>query len=72
MKESTKPVLVARQELADGIVELINKSELPLFVVQPLIENLAKSIQNAVQRQYEMEKQEYETSLKDNDAKKGE
>ena len=71
MSDIRKPLLVARQEFADKLTALINETSLPLVVIQPLVENLAKSIQSAVRQQYEAEKQEYQTAV--NEAKeKGE
>lgn len=63
MEQIKKPISVARQEFIEKIVEEINNCGLPLFVVEPILEDLLRSVKAESQRQYEMEKAQYEQAL---------
>ena len=58
-----KPILLAREEFAEQLVALINNSQLPIYVVEPIISSLSTELKNQMQQQYLREKQEYEDSL---------
>lgn len=60
-----KPLTVARQEFAENIVELINNTRLPAFVMMDILKSCEAELTALSQRQYEQEKAEYEKSLEE-------
>jgi predicted YcjX-like family ATPase len=71
MNEIVKPMSVVRQEFIERIVNDVNNSQLPLFVVEPILQDLLNMVKTAAQKQYESERIQYEQQLqqKDNDNK---
>ena len=60
-----KPLTVARQEFAENIVEVINNSGLPAFVMLEIIHSCERELTKLSQTQYEKDKAEYEESKED-------
>lgn len=60
-----KPLTVARQEFAENIVEVINNSGLPAFVMLEIIQSCERELTKLSQTQYEKDKAEYEESKED-------
>jgi hypothetical protein len=66
MKEKIeKPAIIIRQEFIDGLTYYINNSGLPLFVIEPILKDIYIEIKTVLQKQYELEKMQYEKSLKE-------
>lgn len=66
MKETTnKPVTLVRQEFIDTIYKNINNSNLPLFIIEPILKDVYMEVKSLSQQQYELEKAEYEQKLAD-------
>lgn len=64
MKENfEKPVTVVRQEFIDGLVNYVNNSNLPLFVIEPILRDVYIEVKAMSQKQYETEKAEYEQRM---------
>ena len=63
MNEIRKPMSVIRQEFAEKLVNDINNSQLPLFVIEPILQNALDAVKDAAQKQYEVEKAQYEQQL---------
>lgn len=63
MNEIKKPMSVARQEFIDGLVDYVNNSQLPLFVIEPILQDVLNAVKVSVQKQYETEKAQYEQML---------
>jgi hypothetical protein len=61
--EIVKPMSVIRQEFAEKLVEDINNSLLPLFVIEPILQDALDAVKAAAQKQYEVEKAQYEQQL---------
>ena len=59
----TKPMSVARQEFIDQLVNDVNNCSLPLFVVEPILQDILNAVKSAAQQQYETEKAQYEQQL---------
>ena len=66
MKE--KPMILVREDLTREIAEMINRSKLPLIVVEPVLEKLLTQTRVLIQREYEKEKADYETEKNDGEA----
>lgn len=60
-----KPITVVRQEFIDGLVDYINNSGLPLFIIEPILKDIYMEVKAMSQNQYELEKSQYEKQLED-------
>ena len=60
-----KPVTLIRQEFVDALVEEINNCQLPMFVIEPILQDLLDQVRTAAQKQYESDKKQYEEQLKE-------
>lgn len=58
-----KPATLARRELIDKLVEVINESQLPMFVITPILEDLLAEVKSVEQKEYEADKAQYEQQL---------
>lgn len=68
-KAIKKPLSIIRQEFIEQLVNDVNNCELPLFVVEPILQDLLNMVKSAAQHQYETEKAQYEQQLnKQNEA----
>ena len=63
-----KPMSVIRQEFIEQLVNDVNNCQLPLFVVEPILQDMLNMVKAAAQKQYETEKAQYEAQLKDKKA----
>lgn len=59
-----KPMSVVRQELSEQLINDINNSGLPLFVVEYILQDMLATVRTAAKQQCEMEKKQYEQMLK--------
>ena len=62
-KNIVKPVTLIRQEFVDTLVKEINNCELPMFVIEPILQDLLDQVKVAAQKQYEADKAQYEAQL---------
>lgn len=60
-----KPMSVARQEFINNLINEVNNCQLPMFVVEYVLEDVLDMVRAAAQRQYESEKTQYEQQFKD-------
>ena len=63
MENVQKPITVVRQEFIEKIVNDVNTCGLPLWAIEPILEDLLRSVKSESRRQYEMEKAQYEQAL---------
>lgn len=64
-----KPMSVIRQEFIEQLVSDVNNCQLPLFVIEPILQDVLNAVKSAAQKQYEVEKAQYEQHLsQQNDA----
>ncbi len=54
-----KPITLIRKELTEEIVESINKSGLPLLIIEPILQNLLDSVRGGIRAQEEKDAAEY-------------
>lgn len=64
-KNIVKPVTLIRQEFVDTLVEEINNCPLPMFVIEPILQDLLDQVRTSAQKQYEADKKQYEEQLKE-------
>lgn len=61
-----KPITVKRQEFIEKMIDTINNSKLPFFVIEPILQNLLTSVQQGARVQEENDQAEYEKYMKEN------
>ena len=62
-KNIVKPITLIRQEFVNTLVEEINNCQLPMFVIEPILQDLLDQVKVAAQKQYEADKTQYEAQL---------
>ena len=62
-KNIVKPITLIRQEFVDTLVDEINNCQLPMFVIEPILQDLLDQVKVMVQKQYEADKTQYEAQL---------
>ena len=63
MNELTKPMSVARQEFIEKLIKDVNECQLPLFVIEYILQDMLDVVKTTAQKQYEAEKAQYEQQL---------
>lgn len=63
MNTINKPIMLLREEFAVNLFNLINKSGLPLFVIEPILQEVLGAVNVELKRQYEMEVAQYKQAL---------
>lgn len=58
-----KPMSLVREEVKRELADTINNSNLPPFVIEPILQDFLREVHIAVVRQYEHDKSMYEQSL---------
>lgn len=56
-QNKTKPLILLKKECEDNLVQVVNSSGLPAFILEPILMNLLQNIQR-------LSRIEYEESLK--------
>lgn len=64
MNKVKKPMTVAREDFFNSAITLINESDLPAFVLEPILQNLLNDVRNIMKEQYLKDLEQYETELK--------
>ena len=62
-KTINNPLTVERAELVTGLTNLINHSNLPPILIEPILASLYAQVQQALAQQYASEKAQYEKAL---------
>lgn len=58
-----KPIIVVYEEFKQQLADLINNSGLPVFMIEPILQNYLSEVRILVKRQYESDKAQYEEAL---------
>ena len=64
-KEINKSTLILREEFASNLINLINTSNVPLYVIEPVLANIVNEINKAIQDQYNRELEAYNNAVKE-------
>ena len=59
-----KPITVIYEEFRQNLADLINNSGLPAFIIEPILQNYLNETRLAMNKQYQIDKDKYEKSLK--------
>lgn len=62
-----KPITVAYEDFKQDMANLINNSGLPMFMVEPVLQNYLAEVKMVIKKQYEVDKEQYEKSLQKDD-----
>ena len=62
-KTINKPISVVRQEFIEQLIDTVNNCQLPMFVIEPILQDLLSQVKVSVKKQYEAEKAQYEMQL---------
>ena len=60
-----KPTILKLKETENKIIEAINSSEVPAFIIRPMLEKILNNVIVIEQKELEQEKINYEKSLKE-------
>lgn len=63
MENIEKPTTIAREEFITNLVNLINESGLPAFVMEPILHNMLNEVQAIMNEQYEKDLEQYNLAL---------
>lgn len=63
MNTINKPIMLLREEFIVGLSNLINESKLPLFIIEPILQEVLGTVNVELKRQYEMEVAQYKQAL---------
>lgn len=63
-----KPIMVARQEFIEKLVNLLNTSNLPVFVLHPIIKDVYLELEHAMLDRYQNERRAYEEDKDKNES----
>lgn len=66
-----KPITVAREEFVEKIVQTVNESRMPAFIMESILKDITAEVHAAALQQYENDKKAYEESLKDKTEREG-
>lgn len=61
----SKPVSIIRKEFIISLKNMIRESNLPLFIIEPILKDLYNDVKLASQKQLELDEQRYNESLKE-------
>lgn len=62
-KNISKPISVLRVEFIKDIMNLINSSSLPAYVIEPILKDIHNDIVIVCKKQYELDLKEYENNV---------
>ncbi len=61
-----KPITIAKEDFSKNLIDLINNSHLPLFVIEYLLKDLIEEVRKASVKQLETDTLEYNKLLNNN------
>ena len=64
MKEIKKPTILKLKETEEKLIQVINNSELPSFILKPIIEKILKQIELLEEQEFINETNNYNELLK--------
>lgn len=63
MEEVRKPVTIERVEFISSLLDLINNSRLPAFVIETILRDAYNDVHTLAQRQYEADLERYKEAI---------
>lgn len=65
-----KPITVAAEEFHNDLIDLINNSGLPFFIIESMMKDLMQEIHSASEKQLMIDKEKYNKFLKESISEK--
>lgn len=62
-KKILKPVTILREEFINNLTDMVNNSDLPMFVLEPIFRDMHSKIKIAEQKQLENDKLKYQEMI---------
>lgn len=59
MSNNPKPITIIKEEFTNGIINTINSSQLPLFIVEYVLKDILNEVHIAVIKQLQEDKESY-------------
>lgn len=66
MDEIRKPITIVRADFITNLSKLINESELPSFMVEPILKDFLNDMRIISQKQLESDRKKYQEMLENN------
>lgn len=66
-----KPTIIAREEFSQNLIQLINTSELPTFIIRDILNILLSEVTAQCRTEYEQANEEYMKSQQEDKTKEG-
>lgn len=63
MNEITKPISVERVEFINSISKIINESNLPAYVIEPILTAALRDVRALERKQYEIDLESYKKAM---------
>lgn len=63
MEDIIKPLTIAKEDFVNNLVELINSSRLPLFIVEYILKDALNEVQAVAVRQLQIDRDKYEAEI---------
>ncbi len=63
-KKIEKPTVLVAEEIRQSIIDLLNNSKLPAFILEPILKEIYTDLKVAKNKEYEYQKRQYEEELK--------
>lgn len=67
-----KPMIIKKKEFAENVVNLVNQSGLPHFIMEPILQDVLNAVHIGIEQEYQTAKSEYEAALKKEEQDKSE
>lgn len=64
-----KPLSIRKEEFEQGLVQLINNSGLPSYIIEPIMKAYSLEVKELCRTQTENERQQYREALKEQETK---
>lgn len=58
-----KPILMIREEFISDLVKLINESDLPLIMIEPILKDMLSDVTHKLRTQYVEEVRKYQEDM---------
>ncbi len=68
MDEIRKPITIVRADFITNLSKLINESELPSFMVEPILKDFLNDMRIISQKQLESDRKKYQEMLENNNS----
>jgi hypothetical protein len=63
-KNIEKPITLIKEEFTQELIQLVNNSKLPMFVIEPILKDVLTEVHSVTLQQLEADKKNYQESLK--------